>query len=219
MDLLWNEDCDEECDKEECMMYSSGDTNFDSVDYMSWGDGLYYAADYWHCPYNISTDDYLACNASTAAESMYLDPNVPEDSYNLCDGDSGWIGDQLCDDSCRVDECGNDGGDCADGVMCAEETLCYTVYTYWTVFATTPNVNHSYICGHRWLLIQEAMGLEAPEECEYYMELYDYNGDEKMNFRETVPFVYSGVGRDFVETPRGPQINCSLCIGMDLYNI
>ena len=37
-----------------------------------------------------------------------------------------WIGDGLCDDVCRTDECTNDGGDCDLG--CIDDT-CHLIFS------------------------------------------------------------------------------------------
>ncbi len=77
------------------MFYVPGDEDFEDVlHYDGWG----FAADNRNCPYNASTDayDYAQCHESArfAAEenlNVYLDPNVPEETYHICG--VGWIGD------------------------------------------------------------------------------------------------------------------------------
>merc|ERR1712083_317109 len=109
------------------------------------------------------------------------------------------------------------GGSCDVGKMCAEDTFCYIGYTYWTaLIGTSSKMNHTDFCSLYWNLALMMMGEQPDEECLYYMEKYDYNEDGMLNFRESVPFVYDGARYSFEGNTRGPQINCSLCIGMDL---
>ncbi len=224
MDLLWNDVCDAACDREECIFYSPGDDDFDSILWYDL-DYLDYAADNRNCPYNRSTDtdDYALCNESAhyaAANDLniYLDPNVPEDTYDICD--LGWIGDNSCDDSCRLDDCGNDGGDCDEGQQCAEDTFCALGYEYWGILiGSRSNINHTEFCSSLWDVTLALLQVNPTEECLYYLEQYDYNADGMLNFREAVPFVQDGSYADFAGNPRGPQLNCSECTGMALYNV
>ncbi len=124
------------------------------------------------------------------------------------------------DDSCRVDECNNDGGDCDEENQCADESYCATGYDYWNILiGSSSKINHTDFCTLYWDLVGTLVGQEPPEECLYYMEKYDYSKDGMLNFREGVPLVYDAVWADWKGNPRGGQLNCSSCIGMDLYNI
>ena len=53
--------------------------------------GTTYAADNFKCPYTIP-QEWPLCNGS-ASESIYMDPNVPMDEYDLCD--ETWIEDGM----------------------------------------------------------------------------------------------------------------------------
>ena len=223
MDLLFgNRVCDDVCNKKECMFYSHGDLVFESVSYAFYDDydhpANFYAADNRNCAYNVSTVAYSACNASTAVTNVYLDPNVPAETYDICD--IAWIGDNGCDDSCRVTECGNDGGDCADGQQCTEDTFCALSYTYWTVLlGSATKINHTDFCTLHWDLVIATINANPAEDCPYYMEQHDYNNDGMLNFRESVPIIYDGIVNDFEgDDARGPQINCSDCLPVGTYN-
>ena len=62
------------------------------------------------------------------------------------------------------------------------------------------------------------LGKESVEECAYYVNATDYDGDGMMNEREVVPLVYVYQFTNSEMTGREAQINCSECSGMDSYN-
>merc|ERR1712241_989853 len=109
-------------------------------------DGKYFAADSYQCPWNITWNEtYLQCTES-AAESIYIDPNLVEGSYRLCQ--PSWIGDGICDDTCMVSECGYDLGDCSEVHGCSYDG-CLLIYRAWEYFADENDrtwFNHSFVC-------------------------------------------------------------------------
>ena len=91
MELLFgNNECDPECNNAECMGYDYGSTTFNNPKTATKDDGKEYAADSTNCLYNVSAEEYPSCTESDAAESPYIDENVPEEDYTLCD--ATWIG-------------------------------------------------------------------------------------------------------------------------------
>ena len=54
--------------------------------------------------------------------------------------------------------------------------------------------------------------------CEDFVVTTDYNGDGKTNFREYVPAAFIFLD-EFEDDTRASNINCSACIGMDVYNV
>ena len=75
------------------MGYNVGTTTFAHPITHTDEDGQVYAADMYRCPYNVSTAEYPLCNAS-AAQSIYVDPNVPTEQYDFCN--VIYIGDGVC---------------------------------------------------------------------------------------------------------------------------
>ena len=95
VELLENSECDEQCNSKYCMWYRHGST-FTTPITMADEFGQLYAADNLECPYNASSGaslNYTLCTQS-AAESIYIDPNTPEQNYHLCE--ASWIGDGIC---------------------------------------------------------------------------------------------------------------------------
>ena len=88
----------------------------------------------------------------------------------------------------------------------------------WSLFGASVRVNHTAICSTIWVMMQIGLDYEIPGECAYYMDKYDYNSDGKMNFREAVPFMFDAVVTGMEGNTKGPNINCSECVGMDTYN-
>ena len=123
------------------------------------------------------------------------------------------------DDSCRVDACGNDGGDCAYGNQCIDDGRCSRIYSFWSYFNDNAvTVNHTWFCGYLWQVLIDTLELNAPKDCMYYMNDTDYNGDGALNFRELVPFGYLWSTQWNDNDKRGPGLNCSECTGMATYN-
>ena len=93
MDLLFNEECDTECNHTYCQqyLYESSFTTPVTVSYS----GQLYAADDWRCPYGSSDSllNYSLCTQS-ATDSIFIDANVPAEKYELCQAE--WIGDGIC---------------------------------------------------------------------------------------------------------------------------
>ena len=79
-------------------------------------------------------------------------------------------------------------------------------------------VKHDTFCNETWPVL-ESINMDSPENCSYYMEQFDYNMDGYVNYREIVPFGYLWIVQGFYEDNKGPNINCSLCSGMDVYNV
>ena len=181
--------------------------------------GTLRAADIYQCPYNVSSDEYPLCTESSS-ESIYLDPNVPTEKYDLCQ--TTWIGDGLCDDSCRISDCGDDGGDCDDGNGCVEDGYCNEMHEAWTYFSLGQDkVDHSYVCTTIWPIMITTLGAAPPNgtECWYYVNDSDYNGDGMLNFRELVPLAYIAFVAEWEMHEREAQVNCSECTGMESYNV
>merc|ERR1712129_585249 len=169
------------------------------------------AADLTNCRYN-ATFEYAEC-AESAADSLYMGPNVPTNRYDLCE--AGWIGDGICDDSCYVEDCSWDGGDCDPGHGCASGGICSTMWLAWSYYAGDDvKLNTSYVCGTMWPSLQLILGVGVDENesrtCEEIFTDDDFNKDSMINFREVVPIGYSIQQGD---ERRGLQVNCSDCCG------
>ena len=93
LDLYSNDVCDPECDTIYCMRYIYGTETFSNPATLTRDNGTLYAADAYHCEYIVTEDAYPRCNESTASESIYIDRNVPQDKYKLCQ--LNWIGDGM----------------------------------------------------------------------------------------------------------------------------
>ena len=105
LDKLMNDRCDPECSNKYCVIYDELDHYAQSDDELlklmrtETRNGTVFAADNMMCPWNgslISSEstEYPPCNGSVTG-SIYVDPNVPEDAYSLCQ--ESWIGDEFCD--------------------------------------------------------------------------------------------------------------------------
>ena len=229
-----NEDCDAGCDNKYCLIYDNldyqtpiityGNVDYDEIRYSVQTEefnGTVFAADNFNCPYNGSvssndsslTIDYAACNES-AAESPFVDPNVPKNTYSLCP--SEWIGDAFCDDTCNTADCGMDGGDCDS--YCDDDT-CSIFYQVWRAFAGDQHVmNHSHACGAMWSTVLAYFQVEDPKDCLSRVDALDYNQDGFLNFREGTVLGMDAMNNFEVDL-KGPQVNCSECVGMEYYNI
>ena len=88
----------------------------------------------------------------------------------------------------------------------------------WSLLEDPVKFNHTDFCSTIWMIMQIGLEYEIPGECEDYMNKYDYNSDGAMNFREAVPFMFDAVVNGMEGNTKGPNINCSECVGMDIYN-
>ena len=93
LELLQNDVCDPNCHNNYCVAYPF-DSNFE-VPSVRLINNTYYAADFYQCPYNMSSalsvaEMYPNCTES-AAYSVYIDQNVPSGKYSICD--PSWIND------------------------------------------------------------------------------------------------------------------------------
>ena len=89
-----NSQCDPQCNSTFCSEYEYG-SGFDTP-YTLEVSGQLYAADNFQCPYAQSSDsslNYSLCTQS-AADSIYIDPNLSAEQYGLCQAE--WIGDGIC---------------------------------------------------------------------------------------------------------------------------
>ena len=139
---ITNKQCDPSCDNPYCIAFDvllieakNLDLNTETMMTVQDANGTIYASDAFQCPWNgsivtnISDEDALCLDSST--KSAFLDPNVPESTYSKCDPD--WIGDKMCDDACRMDECQNDGTDCSSGCI---DDFCSVLYRVWDISTT-----------------------------------------------------------------------------------
>jgi len=219
-DLLNNAQCDAECNNDFCVSYHYGSSfvapNVRSLTANVSGTPteLTVAADFYRCPYSGPSNEHPLCE-DAAAESVYLDDNVAEESYSLCHWT--WIGDGICDDSCRRSECGDDGGDCDEGSGCTAGGFCSAMFSRWRMFSGDGSkLKHSTVCEEVW----GALDIATPNttNCSHFVEEHDYNGDGMTNFREILPIGALAVVFKFEVDVKGPQINCSQCIAPDLYH-
>ena len=211
--LLLNGQCDDQCDGPYCMMYE-GDS-FINPEFWERDDGALFAADLYWCEYNTSSldIDYPLCTES-AADSIYIDPNVPSDQYELCP--LTWIGDGYCDDSCRVSECGYDASDCEDS---CDDGFCSKVQLAWNFLSDGDyKVNTSQLCANKWDTLMTALDEYPPNSCSVHFNLTDFNGDGFTNFRELIPVAYM-LTNNWTPDMKSSQLNCSECVGMDSYNV
>ena len=116
-----------------------------------------------------------------------------------------------------------DEGDCEDGNMCLDDGICNIIWTVWGFISEGQDRLNSSACNTTWPIAMNALGLTSIYECEYYLAEYDYNGDGFLNYRESLPFSYhwyfEGLSEGTVHNYKAPNINCSECSGMDVYNI
>eukprot|EP01083_Nonionella_stella_P032660 89381_1 len=231
-ELYTNDVCDEECNNVYCWEYHHNYNPFESPKIID-GSG----PDLFHCVYSddsmgihanttqttLTNSVYnLSCEESSQTMRTYIDLK-PEHNLDLTCR-SQWVGDSLCDDICRTDECFQDGGDCESG-SCTT-TYCTIIHDAWLTLTAVPdgthNVNISYFCGtiHPYAVAVFGVDLSEfrcdPEDKEYNYYNYDWNNDTHVNFREFTYLAYWFAGGS---SSRGKQINCSECVGMEYYNI
>ena len=127
------------------------------------------------------------------------------------------------DDTCRTVECGGDGTDCDEGHQCIEGGVCRSIYRFWNFLGDGNKWNRTYFCDAFWPRFIEILEFDwwSPlwngKECWEYMIEYDFDGDGNLNRRELVPLAYDAwEWPALVELrPRGSQINCSECWGIE----
>merc|ERR1712087_690244 len=126
-----------------------------------------------------------------------------------------------------------DGGDCENRDCFGGH--CGNLYMAWVYLAGSKHhLNHSSICTDG--TFEEAISLmdldeEDFVECEVLLEQYDYNQDSRINFREFTALGYSAgtsTGSNFDSNntdgflgafSRSANVNCSVCTGMEFYNV
>eukprot|EP01083_Nonionella_stella_P195392 719808_1 len=211
-DLYTNDVCDEGCDNDYCVEYE--DVSFETK-WIYNSSGKWRAADLWHCEidYTLNKPTCEDSNSSYVSHEMVDEYN----EYIKCEPD--WIGDSDCDDSCRTNECDQDGGDCALGSTCIANS-CKYIYDAWLLFVgfEVYNVNISYFCNSVYPKAIYVMNTNPLENvsCENGTDIYDFNRDGYVNFRE---FAFLGYWFAGGGTQKGKQLNCSECIGMEYYNV
>ena len=228
VDKIANNQCDADCDNPYCIAYeeeySDEDDIIDSETMLTVQDanGTVYAADGFQCPWNgsISTasisEEYPFCSESST-KSVFPDENVPEDTYSAtCD--PSWIGDTICDDYCRVSDCGFDEGDCDAG--CTDDT-CSIMHAVWIYFTADRHIlNFTYGCEVMYPEVLTFFDLLDVVNCSEQIRSLDYNQDHMMNFREFVVFGMMALN-DFDPdwSSRASQVNCSNCGDSEYYNL
>eukprot|EP01083_Nonionella_stella_P054264 143311_1 len=207
-DLYTNDVCDQECNNDYCLDYYDQEFDHPKVtDFMG--------PDRMHCKYHNYSDEFIIAYALPnvtcyESNSIYLDlDREKHDLVSRCN--EQWIADGLCDDLCRTDECLQDGDDCGPGSCLANS--CKYIHDAWVGFIGrwTYVVNISYFCGPIMKAGEIVFGKDAPLDCIEDTDLYDWNNDGFVNFREFTYLAY-WFGGGF--TQKGKQINCSECVGM-----
>eukprot|EP01083_Nonionella_stella_P054263 143307_1 len=136
-DLYTNDVCDEACNNDYCMEYYDEEYTRPKIQTHNSDNTIIYGPDNEECRmYNYSSN--LTCEESN---SSYNDQML----FSKCG--STWVGDGLCDDLCRTDECNQDGGDCEATGACTAN-ICKYIYDAWLLFVPdqTYNINVSYFC-------------------------------------------------------------------------
>ena len=115
-----------------------------------------------------------------------------------------------------MSECGNDEFDCEN--IC-EDDHCSVFYQIWQIFAGDAYyMNHSDVCNTVWSTALDFFGRDDPGDCEERVDAIDYDGDSVMNFREFTVLAMEG-HNNFERDLQGPQVNCSMCVGLEYYNM
>ena len=220
LDKIFDDKCDQECDNEYCSKYPWGG-NFDPIQAEL---------------VESSECDIIDINKSTVNSSCstlsiyspYIDANVPEyaNQAPVCAPD--WVGDGFCDDACRIDECLQDNEDCNEGCV---DDYCSNVYYLWlylqSILGNEYKFNHSIVCKEIIPLYGDILdGVEDQENlynmsgngCSDLLDTYDFNDDGYINFRESIPLLIDGVDGTS-KSEKSNQVNCSVCIGMQYYNV
>lgn len=126
------------------------------------------------------------------------------------------------DDTCRVGECGDDGGDCLEERQCAEGGICRQIFRFWRFLGDGFKWNTTYFCEDKWPIFNRVAGV--PDfVCEHYMNEFDYNEDNAMNGRELTALGYNAMRNPYwfygSSDSRAPQIRCESCWGTEVYNV
>eukprot|EP00483_Globobulimina_turgida_P001101 UN01103 len=219
-----NNVCDKGCNNKYCTAYKY---NSDFTNAIAAAiDDKPYTADLLQCyNANISESTYNYNESATecwksSTSNIYLETNV-ENQIKHCI--SWWIGDGVCDDACRTDECLQDGNDCDLG--CYDDT-CSQLHEAWillNVLVKNNNVTiHNAIVCQDWL----SFGVAAipnvsmnQTSCEQLVINSDYNNDGYINFREFVVIGVQFLSLAVVNDEKAAQMNCSSCVGMLHYNV
>eukprot|EP01083_Nonionella_stella_P081792 225519_1 len=204
-DKYTNDRCDAGCDN----MYCRGTI---------WGSNLerfLYSADGHQCEgERVVSRNVSQCKSS---QSIYIDSSNDK-IYGQCE--PIWISDGFCDDSCRTDECNQDAEDCHLGCV---DDYCHQIYQGWSLLMSmidTENdhkFNYTSMCANLWDLAVHYLEIEDDVDCRMAAENADYNEDGYLNFREFVTVGIQVIASQWYE--KSTQVNCSACVGMDVYNV
>ena len=96
-----------------------------------------------------------------------------------------WIGDSICDDECRSEECEFDGGDCAEGNLCGTD-FCASYFSEYLDRFAIPSVagaNIRYLCDD--IVADDAellymVSTRTKQECNELFPRFDFNKDGVM---------------------------------------
>merc|ERR1712228_68266 len=222
MGLFNNKMCDAECNNAYCSGYVLGDS-FEQNDTKSFSLGAKderyghdnlkrYTSDNAFCldpNQAIVTDIFTFSGNMTCAESRVIN------TYSDIECQIWWIGDGLCHDACRTNECSDDQNDCDIG--CSGD-ICQFIYNAWTLTfgVGTELVEIREACSF-WPLAKAVLDIPDDKNCTEIAIPSDFNGDGRINFREFQVIGVVAMNRDYYN--QAQTINCSSCVGMDTYNI
>eukprot|EP01083_Nonionella_stella_P081584 224785_1 len=184
-DLYTNDQCDDMCSNQYCTMYR--DKYFAQPYILSDGRG----PDNFRCRVNTSFGESSQTNRTCKeSNSTYTDLHHRE---NVACRTVQWVGDGVCDDFCRTDECDHDGGDCDPG-SCINNK-CSHIHNAWLLFVSPSAfiVNISYFCETMYPNAVLIFGFNPEVSC-YERSLWDWNNDTFLNFREFTHVAYRFAG-------------------------
>eukprot|EP01083_Nonionella_stella_P043973 118605_1 len=235
-DLFENDVCDAECDNSYCAGYHYGSSFVSANGVHKTVNGTYgeYTADNHWCLSKVSNADnldekYQSTSNLSCWESFiyneYKDAHQDETQWPMSKCMDWWIGDGLCDDACRTDSCLHDNGDCE--LRCLDDT-CHLIFNLWSYLNPTGEdlVPTAMACADFWTVAQTLFEIDESWNCTELVMGVDYNEDKHMNFREFVVLALTNF-REFQriysdggwQRNKGPQVNCSSCVGMQHYNV
>eukprot|EP01083_Nonionella_stella_P249005 861460_1 len=229
-DLFTNEVCDKECDNQYCVGYKSGSafTIPNSIGRVVDGTTVHYIGDNHRCIMNNRTAKYAFTDSpyqsisnvscpDSLAYNEYKDVFFDGTQLEMVKCEDFWIGDGICDDSCRTESCHNDNGDCE--LLCIDD-ICSMLYTLWSYLNPTGEalVHSERVCSEFWVTAHTILEIEDNIDCWQLVTDVDYNQDLYINFREFVVLSLSVHSSDW-QLEKAPQANCSWCVGMDSYNV
>jgi len=203
---------DDSCDGEYCTVYGGSDYS---------GSGAPFAFTDQYCEQRGLGSNESRYHCRFQNEFMAPSPTAEMGCNDL------WIDDgAVCDDSCRADECSFDGDDCAEGTLCLPDSFCFShSWLYRTHFPSLSGESISTLCGEivpGWPDLVELMA-QKEQECTELFPRFDFNDDDHINFRESIPLVAFIAGNHRLSWEdkwyrKYNQINCSECVGMEIYD-